>query len=439
MNSRYKLLPVALLLILGQALAYPLDGDDSGIRRLEGYRMAQQSPRRSKLPVGALLPTAEIRLHLTERPAWDLDESDRDPQLQQALQAVFASRDPSYGIVVIDYTDPNHIRWAGLREDRAQAPGSVGKVLCMLALFDGLQRAFPDPLQRARVLRDTWVDAGDWVIKDSHKVPRLNPDGATLNFAVILPEDRFKLAEWVDHMISPSANAAGSVVWREAILLRAFGADYPPSAEQAAAFFRTTPRNELRDLAQTIINQALIAADLAPEQLRVGNLWTRNGQRLVPGVGGSTATPGALARFLLRLEQGRLVDTWSSLEMKRYLYMTKRRYRYVYAPELAKAAVYFKSGSLFRCMPEPDYLCEKYKGNRQNAMNSIVIVESPAALVPTQRRYLVALTSDVRKVNSAWDHSRLGAAIEEIVRSRSAVKVQEQGSADMIKDSGKSD
>ena len=37
--------------------------------------------------------------------------------------------------------------------------------------------------------------------------------------------------------------------------------------------------------------------------------------------------------------------------MKRYLYMTKKRYRYVYAPELANAAVYFKSGSFYRASP----------------------------------------------------------------------------------------
>jgi hypothetical protein len=156
-------------------------------------------------------------------------------------------------------------------------------------------------------------------------------------------------------------------------------------------------------------------------------------------VGGSRTTPRELARWLLRLEQGRLVDGWSSLEMKRYLYMTKRRYRYTYAPELAKAAVYFKSGSLYRCIPEADFKCGKYLGNAQNAMNSVVIVESPAQPGPTQRRYLVALTSDVRKVNSAWDHSRLGAAIEEIVQTRQAVKVRDTGSSVEISESGKSD
>ncbi len=432
------------LLVLGLTAhtavqAYPLDGDDSGIRRLQGQRTLQERKGGPKLHPGALLSQDDIRLHLEDRPAWNLDPTDRDPGLQAALDGVFKNRDPSYGVLVVDISDPTNLRWAGVREERNQVPGSVGKILCMTALFDGLRRAFPDIEQRKRLLREHWVDATDWVISDSHKVPRLDPAGGGLIHAVIRPGDRFTLGEWVDHMISPSANSAASTVWKEAMLLRAFGQDYPPSREQENAYFRGTPRAELQALAQAVINDALQAADLNPDQLRVGSFWTKTGKQKVPGVGGSRTTPRELGRWLLRLEQGRLVDAWSSLEMKRFLYMTKRRYRYVYAPELARAAVYFKSGSLFRCVPEEGFKCGKYMGNAQNAMNSVVIVESPAAAGPDQKRYLVALTSDVRKVNSAWDHSRLGAAIEEMVRSRQAVKVRDSGNEGEIKSSGKSE
>lgn len=428
-------LPVLMgFLLLASFLlqAYPLDADESGIRRLQGQL-------RTKLPAGAQLSVKQIALHLERRADWNLDPAERDATLQKALESVFKSRDPSYGVMVVDFTDPENIRWAGVREDRRQVPGSVGKVLCMMALFDGLRRAFPDIEQRKRLLREHWIVATDWVIKDSHKVPRLKAETGSLVYAVIQPGDRFTLGEWVDHMISPSANAAGSVVWKEAMLLRAFGSEYPPSTGQENAFFRSTPAAELRDLAQAVINDALAAAGLEPDELRVGNFWTSTGKKKIAGVGGSRATPRELARWLLRLEQGRLVDAWSSLEMKRYLYMTKRRYRYVYAPELAQAAVYFKSGSQFRCRPEEGYKCGKYLGNEQNAMNSVLIVESPARPGADQKRYLVALTSDVRKVNSAWDHSRLGAAIEEIIRSRQSVKVRDTGSAGEIKDSGTSD
>ena len=133
-----------------------------------------------------------------------------------------------------------------------------------------------------------------------------------------------------------------------------------------------------------------------------------------------------------------MVDAWSSLEMKRYLYMTKKRYRYVYAPELSEAAVYFKSGSLYKCAPEEGFRCGKYRGNVQNLMNSVAIVEAPAKDGPGQRRYIVALMSNVLRKNSAWDHSRLGAAIDEVVATRQPTTVDEAGSAKTIKDAGES-
>ncbi len=47
---------------------------------------------------------------------------------------------------------------------------------------------------------------------------------------------------------------------------------------------------------------------------------------------------------------------------------------------------------------------------------------------PEHRRYIVALMSDLLRKNSAWDHSRLGAAIEEIVLRRRATAVREESS-----------
>jgi len=146
----------------------------------------------------------------------------------------------------------------------------------------------------------------------------------------------------------------------------------------------------------------------------------------------SYATPRTLAQLTFRMEQGRLVDPWSSLEMKRYLYMTKRRYRYAYAPELAGAAIYFKSGSFYVCRPEEGYRCGKYMGNAKNFMNVVTIVEWPG----TSTRYLVALMSNVLKVNSAWDHARLAVAVDEAVRTRAAVRVREEGTEEEVRASG---
>ena len=157
------------------------------------------------------------------------------------------------------------------------------------------------------------------------------------------------------------------------------------------------------------------------------------GKQYVPGIL-SYATPRTLAQLMFRMEQGRLVDAWSSLEMKRYLYMTKRRYRYAYAPELANAAIYFKSGSLYQCRPEEGYRCAKYKGNSKNFMNVVTIVEWPN----TDTRYFISLMSNVLKVHSAWDHARLAVAIDEAVRTRAPVVVKEEGTTAEVGGSGRS-
>ena len=239
------------------------------------------------------------------------------------------------------------------------------------------------------------------------------------------------LAEWIDHMISASANAAGAVVWRESMLLRHFGSRYPVSAGEARDFFRSTPPRELTALSLAVSHEPLQGLGIRMADLQQGSMWTRTGKRYVPGVP-SYATPRTLAELGFRMEQGRLVDAWSSLEMKRYLYMTKRRYRYAYAPELADAAIYFKSGSLYQCRPEEGYRCGKYMGNAKNYMNAVTIVEWP----DTRTRYLVTLMSNVLKINSAWDHARLGVAVDEAVRTRAAVEVRETGTEEEIRASG---
>ncbi len=430
---------LALLRPPSPADGYPLDGAAAaGIRRLDGYLAAQQAAGGAKLPPGALLGTDDIRLNLLPNPSWDPTEAGRDPVLQSALEAVFSRRHPSYGVAVIDITDPEAPAWAGVREERKQLPGSVGKVLCLTALFDGLARAFPEVADRRRVLREHFVTADSWATGDPHTVPKYDPASGSNRFSVVVPGDRFALSEWVDHMVSASANSAGAMVWREAMLLRAFGSAYPVAPEAAEAFFRDTPKGELTKLSQTVINEPLAAVGIDLTQLQQGTFWTRVSQSRIPGIS-SFASPRELARLLLRIEQGRLVDEWSSLEMKRYLYMTKKRYRYAFPPELAASAIYFKSGSFYKCAPEEGFQCGKYKGNVQNLMNSIAIVESPAERVAQQKRYVVALISDVLKVNSAWDHSRLAAAIEEIIQTRKPVQVRDQGSDAQLRDAGSGD
>ena len=147
-------------------------------------------------------------------------------------------------------------------------------------------------------------------------------------------------------------------------------------------------------------------------QLRQGSLFTRTGKIKVPGTT-SVGTARELLRFMLRMEQGLLVDAWSSRELKRMLYMTERRIRYASSPALHDSAVYFKSGSLFECAPEPGFTCIKYHGNKLNLMNSIAIVESPAK--EHKLFYLVALISNVLRKNSAVDHQTLATRIHRLI------------------------
>lgn len=426
----------ALLAFSTGAAAYPLDGlDESGIRRLEGYLLAQDRPGAPKLWPGQLYSTHDITLALTDYDGPDFDALPENPELASFLAKQLRNRDPSYGMVIADFSDAHDIRWAGLRADIKQNAGSVGKLICMAGLFHALAEAFPDVDDRARMLRESLSVAGPWVSNEIHKVPKWNADLAINRYSVINSHDEFRLSEWLDHAISASANGAGSIIWREAMLLSAFGDEYPVSAERRQAFFSETPKARLGEIALRVVSEPLANAGIDTNNLRQGSMWTGSSKAMVPGTS-SFATPRELARMLFRIEQGRLVDEWSSLEMKKYLYLTKRRYRYAYAPELGDAAVFFKSGSLYSCQPEEGFRCGKYMGNVRNLMNSVAIVEGPAETDP---HYISVLMSNVLRFNSAWDHSRIAAAVHETLRTNVSQSLRENATDAEKADSGRSE
>jgi hypothetical protein len=119
------------------------------------------------------------------------------------------------------------------------------------------------------------------------------------------------------------------------------------------------------------------------------------------------------------MEQGRLVDEWSSRQLKRLLYMTERRIRYASAPALKDAAVYFKSGSLYSCQPEEGFKCGKYKGNKVNYMNSVAIVEQEVE--GKKLHYVVIVISNVLRKNSAVEHQALGTEMHRMIKQRNGV------------------
>ncbi len=403
----------------GTAGAYPIYGsEDRGIRRLEEARLAQAGEVSGRQKVaGALLTLEQVDLRLLDRR--DLELPRPDPDLTRRLVDLLGAEADRYGLALLDLSDPATPRYAEHDGDVARNPGSVGKIAVALSLFQALADAWPgDTDARMRVLRDTMVTADEFIIHDSHTVRFWDGASRTLTRRPLQVGDRGSLLEFVDWMLSASSNAAGAMVMREALLLAHLGRDYPPVPGRAGAFFVDTPRGELADLMQRTSIGALTRNGLDPERFRQGSFFTSTGKRKVPGTS-SVGTPRELMRFLLRMEQGRLVDEWSSRELKRLLYMTERRIRYASSPALHDAAVYFKSGSLYACEPEPGFQCRKYHGNKMNLMNSIAIVEAPAG----ERRlfYLVTLTSNVLRKNSAVDHQTLATRIHRLLEKAHGV------------------
>lgn len=416
MRRSWFLLP-ALLLLSGDLTSYPIDGyRQTNIRRLKHLELVVEGSIKGTKPVpGALLTVDDIHLRLADPAGRRIRELPApDPDFQRPLNALFPNLHESYSIALMDITPGRPVRYAQRKEKAGYQPGSVGKLAVLLGMFTELARLYPDSFERRQDLLCTKeVRAGRWAMTDSHTVPFFDTETKVLKKRTVQENDRFLLYEWLDHMMSVSNNGAASVCWREAILMRVFGPRYPGLTEaEAEAWFRATPKGELADIAIAVVNEPLQALGIAPDEWRLGSLFTRGATDRIPRKGGSIGSPLGLMKFLLRLEQGEAVDSLSSLEMKRLFYMTDRRIRYAASPALREAAVYFKSGSLYKCRPEEGYTCAKYKGNVENFMNSVAIVEHPDGTT-----YLVALMSNVLKKNSASDHMALAAGIDRLVRS----------------------
>jgi hypothetical protein len=240
-----------------------------------------------------------------------------------------------------------------------------------------------------------------------------DPETRVLTRRTVRIGDRATLYEWLDWMLSPSSNSAAGMVMREAMLLRHFGRAYPAPEAEIQRFFSETPKAELSKLYAVTFHEPVTRNGLDIESLRQGSFFTAGGKAKVPGAGDSYGTARELMRYLLRLEQGRIVDVFSSREIKRLIYLTEVRIRYASSPALASSAVYFKSGSLFQCAPEPGFSCKPYAGNVKNYMNSTAIVESPA----DQRKlfYLSTLVTNILRKNSAGEHQALATRLHSVI------------------------
>ena len=419
----------ALATLSGPLGAYPLDAyPETGIRRVEGSRLAHEGIIRGRRqPSGALLPLQQVDIRLAGSDM-GLQLPQPDPQFTAEVVKLLGENRDRYGIAVLDLSDPQHPRYAEYRGTLTQNVGSVGKIVIALAVFQALADIYPNDIEaRKRVLRETVITADKFIHYDHHTVHFWDPQTNKPSVRKLQEGDQGTLWEYLDWMLSASSNAAAGMVMKNAMLLCHFGKRYPVSDEEADRFFAETPRTELTALYRRCAVEPITRNGLSVEQLHQGSFFTHEGKRRVPGTGPSYASARELMRYMLALEEGRLVDEFSSREIKRLLYMTERRIRYASSPALADAAVYFKSGSLYSCKPEEGFVCRKYHGNVKNYMNSVAIVESPAE---TRRiHYIVTLISNVLRKNSAVDHQTLATRIHRLIE-KSVTPQPEPVSAD---------
>ncbi|MFH6984482.1 serine hydrolase [Marinoscillum sp. 108] len=395
---------------------YPIDGYElTGIRRLKRLELIMAGELKEGKPIsGAQKSISDIKLNLLGAKGDSLEALPAtDAKFQKSVNALFPNLDESYSLALLDITPGRPMRYASRKENLQYQPGSVGKIAVATGFFAELSKIYPDSFdQRRALLRDRSVRAGKWAMYDEHTVPIFDLETRKQVKRTVVETDVFSLYEWLDHMLSVSNNGAASVCWREAVLMRVFGKDYPTlTEEQADEYFRTTPKSQLSEIANSVVNDPLRALGITTDEWRLGAFFTKGAGSFIPGKGGSIGTPSGLMKYLVAMERGQVVDSASSLEIKRMLYMTDRRIRYAAAPQLATAAVYFKSGSLYSCKQEEGYQCGKYIGNVNNYMNSVAIVEHTDGTT-----YLVVLMSNVLKKNSASDHAALASSIDRICK-----------------------
>ena len=274
--------------------AYPLDGFDStGIRRLWVQRQIQEDKiPGKKRPPGELLPLDEVDLRLINYPDFQLPES--DPALTKEVVHLLGSHADRYGIGLLDLSDMKNPRYAEWNGHVKQNPGSVGKLMVALAIFQGLADAHPDDIEaRKKILRETIITADKFSVYDFHTVPVWNEESRTLTRHPIQVGQQATLYTYLDWMLSPSSNSAAAMMEKQVILISVFGKNYPPSPEEEAKFFSETSRSELGKIFLKAIQEPVTRNGLNINELRQGSFFTHEGKKLVPGTS-SYATPREL-------------------------------------------------------------------------------------------------------------------------------------------------
>jgi hypothetical protein len=411
------MLAVVGILLPGSLWAYPLDGGaETGIARLDAYWLARQVIIDQKiLPKGIFWKSSDIQLRLIGDPTYTLPAP--DAALSAKLKEMLGADGRAYGLALLDYTDPAKPVYAAVNPDKPQNPASVGKIAIMLGWFQALADVYPDGIDaRMAILKNTIVTADGFIQRDRHSVPVWKPGDPKVVRRPIEEGFQENLWTYMDWMMSASSSAAAGMMTKELMLLNEFGSAYPVSPEKSKTFFEKTPKPELVRLLKKSIQAPLGTSGLDTAKLRQGKFFTREGKKRVPATATSIATARELLRFVLLMEEGKLVDPWSSLEMKKILYLTDARIRYAASPALDDAAVYYKSGSLYSCKAEAGFDCGKYQGNRVNYLNSMAIIETDSA--HGSLRYAVVVLSNVLRKDSSEKHQEIAAKLHALIGAR---------------------
>ena len=243
LKSKFALAALLWAAWAASAQAYPLDGyPATGILRLEAYRLSQQGKVRGpQQPKGALLGLDQTDIRLARRPLLELPAA--DPRLNAALTSFLGEEADRYGITVVDVSDPENPRYGEIRGSYRANPGSVGKLMVALAVFQALADLYPDDFAaRLAVLKNSMVTADEFILTDSHEVPIWDTGNPAIQYRRLQIGDRANLWAYLDWMLSASSNAAASMVMRELMLIVRFGKGYPVDPAQAKAFFQKTPK-----------------------------------------------------------------------------------------------------------------------------------------------------------------------------------------------------
>ena len=128
------------------ALAYPLDGYEyTGIFRVEAQRLVQTGQAKGKKrPPGELLPMDKVQLRLLDHRDFQLPPP--DPELTAVVKRLLGSEVGRYGIGLLDLSDMSKPRYAEVNGSVHQNPGSVGKIIVALGIFQALADMHPDDI-----------------------------------------------------------------------------------------------------------------------------------------------------------------------------------------------------------------------------------------------------------------------------------------------------